>query len=137
VAKDRGRANPVPVPQRPGDPSTIKHVFLIVKENRTYDQVFADDPRGNGDPAFTQFGENVTPNQHALELLVESGFTPLEAIRIGVEKGPDEGYRAEAAFTTRRRALTIITRPKWSWRLPRAGGVSTPKKPMSTCSATQ
>jgi YVTN family beta-propeller protein len=60
-------AKPVPVPLRIGDPSTIKHVFLIVKENRTYDQVFGDDPRGNGDPAFTQFGENVTPNQHALE----------------------------------------------------------------------
>ncbi|SEL18737.1 bifunctional YncE family protein/alkaline phosphatase family protein [Streptacidiphilus jiangxiensis] len=60
------RAKPVPVPTRIGDPSTIKHVFLIVKENRTYDQVFGDLPQGNGDPALTQFGENVTPNQHAL-----------------------------------------------------------------------
>ncbi|MFC0032579.1 alkaline phosphatase family protein [Micromonospora chaiyaphumensis] len=60
------KAKPVPVPQRLGDPSTIKHVFLIVKENRTYDQVFGDDPRGNGDPSLAQFGENVTPNQHAL-----------------------------------------------------------------------
>ena len=67
VANDKGRAKPVPVPQRLGDPSTIKHVFLIVKENRTYDQVYGDDPRGNGDPALAQFGENVTPNQHALE----------------------------------------------------------------------
>ncbi|HEV3173626.1 MAG TPA: alkaline phosphatase family protein [Actinocrinis sp.] len=58
---------PVPIPERIGDPSTIKHVFLIVKENRTYDQVFGDDPRGNGDPALTQFGEAVTPNQHAME----------------------------------------------------------------------
>jgi YVTN family beta-propeller protein len=63
----KGDATPVPVPVKLGDPSTIKHVFLIVKENRTYDQQFGDDPRGNGDPAFTQFGENVTPNQHALE----------------------------------------------------------------------
>ncbi|MFC0438372.1 bifunctional YncE family protein/alkaline phosphatase family protein [Kutzneria buriramensis] len=67
VADNHGKAQPVPVPQRLGDPSTIKHVFLIVKENRTYDQVYGDDPRGNGDPALTQFGENVTPNQHALE----------------------------------------------------------------------
>jgi YVTN family beta-propeller protein len=67
LARNYGHAKPVPVPQRIGDPSTIKHVFLIVKENRTYDQVFGDDPRGNGDPALTQFGENVTPNQHALE----------------------------------------------------------------------
>jgi YVTN family beta-propeller protein len=65
-ATDNGMRNPVPVPARIGDPSTIKHVFLIVKENRTYDQVFGDDPRGNGDPALTQFGQAVTPNQHAL-----------------------------------------------------------------------
>ena len=56
----------VPVPKRLGDPSTIQHVFLLVKENRTYDQVFGDDPRGNGDPSLAQFGEKVTPNQHAL-----------------------------------------------------------------------
>ncbi|MGI5330800.1 alkaline phosphatase family protein [Actinomadura nitritigenes] len=61
-----GRARPAPVPVRLGDPSTIKHVFLLVKENRSYDQVFGDDERGNGDPALAQFGENATPNQHAL-----------------------------------------------------------------------
>jgi YVTN family beta-propeller protein len=67
VAHDDGHRQAVPVPARLGDPSTIKHVFLLVKENRTYDQVFGDDARGNGDPSVTQFGENVTPNQHALE----------------------------------------------------------------------
>ena len=59
-------AAPVPVPERIGDPSTIKHVFLIVKENRTYDQVYGDMPEGNGDASLAQFGERVTPNQHAL-----------------------------------------------------------------------
>ncbi|MGA6154449.1 alkaline phosphatase family protein [Stenotrophomonas sp. NPDC087984] len=59
-------AKAVPVPVRLGDPSTIKHVFLLVKENRTYDQVLGDVPEGNGDPSLTEFGENVTPNQHAL-----------------------------------------------------------------------
>jgi len=57
---------PVPVPQRIGDPSTIKYVWLIVKENRTYDQQFGDIPSGNGDSAFTMYGQSVTPNQHAL-----------------------------------------------------------------------
>jgi YVTN family beta-propeller protein len=57
---------PVPVPLRIGDPSVIKYVWLIVKENRTYDQQFGDIPSGNGDPAFTMYGEAVTPNQHAL-----------------------------------------------------------------------
>jgi YVTN family beta-propeller protein len=61
-----GRGKPVPVPVRVGDPSTIQHVFLIVKENRTYDQVFGDIKRGNGDPSLAQFGGNVTPNGHAL-----------------------------------------------------------------------
>jgi Phosphoesterase family len=56
----------VPVPVKLGDPSTIKYVFLLVKENRTYDQDFGDMAQGNGDPAFTSYGENVTPNQHAL-----------------------------------------------------------------------
>jgi YVTN family beta-propeller protein len=65
VAQGR-RARPVAVPQRLGDPSTIKHVFLIVKENRTYDQVFGDIAEGDGDPALAEYGENVTPNQHAL-----------------------------------------------------------------------
>jgi YVTN family beta-propeller protein len=60
------KAAPVPVPTRIGAPSTIKHVFLIVKENRTYDQLFGDLSKGNGDPTLTQFGEKATPNQHAL-----------------------------------------------------------------------
>ncbi|MEE4420616.1 bifunctional YncE family protein/alkaline phosphatase family protein [Streptomyces bugieae] len=68
VKKTDGKSDtkPVAVPQRLGAPSTIKHVFLIVKENRTYDQVFGDMPQGNGDAKLAQFGENVTPNQHAL-----------------------------------------------------------------------
>ena len=60
------RTKPVAVPVRLGDPSKIKHVFLIVKENRTYDQVLGDDKRGNGDPSLAQFGRKVTPNFHAL-----------------------------------------------------------------------
>ncbi len=60
------KAAPVPVPVRLGDPSTIQHVFLLVKENRTYDQVYGDIPSGNGDASLAQFGAKVTPNQHAL-----------------------------------------------------------------------
>ncbi len=46
--------------------SPIKHVIYIIKENRTYDQVFGDLPQGNGDPTLTIFGRTVTPNIHAL-----------------------------------------------------------------------
>ena len=49
-----------------GQGSPIKHVFYIIKENRTYDQVFGDLPQGNGDPTLVQFGRDVTPNHHAL-----------------------------------------------------------------------
>ncbi|MGW6281235.1 bifunctional YncE family protein/alkaline phosphatase family protein [Kribbella sp. NPDC055071] len=66
ATKHGHQPKPVPVPVKLGDPSTIKHVFLIVKENRTYDQVYGDIPEGNGDPALAQYGENVTPNQHAM-----------------------------------------------------------------------
>jgi YVTN family beta-propeller protein len=54
------------IPARVGDPSPIKHVIYIIKENRTYDQVFGDIKKGNGDPALVMFGEKVTPNHHKL-----------------------------------------------------------------------
>jgi YVTN family beta-propeller protein len=44
----------------------IKHVIYIIKENRGYDQVLGDLPRGNGDPSLTIYGREITPNQHAL-----------------------------------------------------------------------
>ena len=44
----------------------IKHVFYVIKENRTYDQVLGDLPVGNGDPALTLFKEDSAPNHHAL-----------------------------------------------------------------------
>ena len=55
-----------PVPERIGEPSPIKHVVYVIKENRTYDQVFGDIKEGNGDPALCIFGDHVTPNQHKL-----------------------------------------------------------------------
>jgi YVTN family beta-propeller protein len=44
----------------------IKHVIYVIKENRTYDQVFGDLPQGNGDSSVTMFGQKVTPNHHAI-----------------------------------------------------------------------
>lgn len=63
--------NSNPVPSKLGDPSPIKHVLYIIKENRTYDQVFGDLTKdgktyGNGDPRLCLFGEDVSPNHHAL-----------------------------------------------------------------------
>lgn len=55
-----------PIPMKVGSPSPIKYVFYILKENRTYDQVFGDMPEGNGDTSLCLFGEKFTPNQHKL-----------------------------------------------------------------------
>jgi YVTN family beta-propeller protein len=60
-----GEANN-PIPSKVGDPSPIKHVFYILKENRTYDQVLGDVKAGNGDTSLCLFGEKYTPNQHKL-----------------------------------------------------------------------
>ena len=55
-----------PIPMTVGGASPIKHVFYIIKENRTYDQVLGDMPEGNGDTSLVLFGEKITPNQHKL-----------------------------------------------------------------------
>ena len=59
-------AKPLAIPEKIGDPSLIKHVFLIIRENRTYDQILGDVAAGNGDPSLAVFGGQDTPNVHAL-----------------------------------------------------------------------
>jgi YVTN family beta-propeller protein len=66
-------AAPVAIPAKIGSPSLIKHVFMIIRENRTYDQILGDVTAGNGDPSLAVFGDGsaaggtpVTPNVHAL-----------------------------------------------------------------------
>jgi YVTN family beta-propeller protein len=62
----RPNTPPRPVPERIGELSVFKHVVYIIKENRTYDQVLGDDPRGNGDPSLCIYGDRITPNQHKM-----------------------------------------------------------------------
>ncbi|MBI4623566.1 MAG: beta-propeller fold lactonase family protein [Verrucomicrobia bacterium] len=64
IATDRPADNPIP--GKVGDASPIKYCIYIIKENRTYDQVFGDIKEGNGDPALCLFPERVTPNHHQL-----------------------------------------------------------------------
>ena len=66
VNQGLGDSVPTVIPRRIGGRSPIKHVIVIVKENRTYDQVLGDLGQGNGNPSLAQFGKRVTPNQHAL-----------------------------------------------------------------------
>ncbi len=67
-AINSGAGDTVPnvIPPKIGGHSPIKHVFVVVKENRTYDQVLGDLGEGNGDPELAQFGQKITPNAHAL-----------------------------------------------------------------------
>ncbi len=66
LEKPQPNAKPRPVPGRHGEPSVIKHVIYVIKENRTYDQVFGDMKEGDGDPRLVLYGEEVTPNHHKL-----------------------------------------------------------------------
>ena len=56
----------VPVPEFTDQSSFFKHVVYIIKENRTYDQVFGDMPQGDGDTSLVEFGREITPNHHLL-----------------------------------------------------------------------
>ena len=64
--KQGGAREKVPVPVLPDQTSHFKHVVYIIKENRTYDQVFGDMAQGNGDTSLVEFGYEVTPNHHLL-----------------------------------------------------------------------
>lgn len=55
-----------PIPARVGDPSPIKHVVYIIRENRSYDQILGDIGRGNSDRRLVNYGRKITPNAHAL-----------------------------------------------------------------------
>jgi YVTN family beta-propeller protein len=60
------RTKPVAIPKNIGDPSLIKHVFMIIRENRTYDQILGDVAAGDGDAKLAVFGGPDTPNVHTL-----------------------------------------------------------------------
>jgi YVTN family beta-propeller protein len=63
---DESSRKKVPVPELPDQTSVFKHVVYIIKENRTYDQVFGDMPQGDGDTSLVEFGRDITPNHHLL-----------------------------------------------------------------------
>jgi YVTN family beta-propeller protein len=66
LSEARSPKEPTILPREVGVETPIKHVIYIIKENRTYDQEFGDIKGSNGDPRLTIFGEEITPNQHAL-----------------------------------------------------------------------
>jgi DNA-binding beta-propeller fold protein YncE len=60
-------ADPTTLPF-PAGANPVHHVIYIIKENRTYDQIFGDLKVGDGDPSLTLYGQDITPNQHKLAL---------------------------------------------------------------------
>ena len=85
-----------PVPRAAGEKSPIKYVFYVVKENRTYDQIFGDVKEGNGDPALCLFPEKVTPNHHALA----REFGLLDNFYVDAEVSADGHNWSTAAYAT-------------------------------------
>jgi YVTN family beta-propeller protein len=85
-----------PIPKRVGDPSPIKHVFYIIRENRTYDQILGDLERGNGDPNLCLFGEEVTPNAHA----IAREFVVLDNFYVDAEVSYDGHAYSTGAYAT-------------------------------------
>lgn len=74
----------------------IKHVLYIIRENRTYDQVFGDLRRGNGDPHLVFFGKNITPNAHALA----NQTVILDNLYVNGEVSEDGHQWSNAAYAT-------------------------------------
>lgn len=85
-----------PIPRRVGDSSPIKHVFYIIRENRSYDQVLGDVPKANGDPSLTLFGQDVTPNAHA----IVTGFTTFDNFYVNAEVSYDGHAWSMGAIAT-------------------------------------
>ncbi len=83
-----------PIPRKVGDPSPIKYVFYIIKENRTYDQVLGDVKEGNGDSSLCIFPERLTPNQHKLA----KEFVLLDNFYVDAEVSADGHNWTNAAY---------------------------------------
>ncbi|MEK6650498.1 MAG: alkaline phosphatase family protein [Bacteroidota bacterium] len=89
-------ANDTPIPRTVGGASPIKHVFYIIRENRTYDQVFGDMKEGNGDTSLCIFGEKVTPNAHALA----RQFVLFDNFYVNAEVSADGHNWSDGAYAT-------------------------------------
>ncbi len=85
-----------PVPRQMGEKSPIKHVFYVIRENRTYDQVFGDVAAGNGDSTLCIFPRRVTPNAHALA----GEFVLLDNFYVDAEVSADGHNWSTAAYAT-------------------------------------
>jgi YVTN family beta-propeller protein len=102
-----------PIPRNVGGSSPIKHVFYIIRENRTYDSVLGDMKQGNGDPSLTLFGAAITPNAHALA----SQFVLFDNFYVDADVSYDGHAFSTAAYAT------DVVQKLWQTYYANRGGV--------------
>ena len=122
AAGGKGNAKPLAIPEKIGNPSKIKHVFLIIRENRTYDQILGDVAHGNGDASLAVFGDNgtygsITPTRTSSSSASRSSTTStIQAVsRPTVTTGSSKGM---APYSD------DIQSPDWARDYPSNGGDS-------------
>jgi YVTN family beta-propeller protein len=86
----------IPLEYQKGPSKVIKHVFYIIRENRTYDQVLGDLKEGNGDPDLCLFGQKITPNAHQ----ISKDFTLYDNFYVDAEVSADGHNWSTAAYAT-------------------------------------
>lgn len=85
-----------PIPQDERRKSPINHVFYIVKEMRSYDELFGDLLQGNGDTTLVKYDRSITPNHHALA----EEFSLFDNFYVNGEVGGDGLQWSTAAYAT-------------------------------------
>ena len=102
-----------PIPRVVGGSSPIKHVFYIIRENRTYDQILGDVTAGNGDPKLALFGKDSTPNAHA----VAQNFVLFDNFYVDADVSYDGHAYSTAAYAT------DVVQKLWQTMYANRGGV--------------
>src|SRR5258708_27816449 len=102
-----------PFPRLVGGSSPIKHVFYVIRENRTYDSILGDMKQGNGDPTLTLFGAAITPNAHALA----SQFVLFDNFYVDADVSYDGHAFSTAAYAT------DVVQKLWQTYYANRGGV--------------
>jgi DNA-binding beta-propeller fold protein YncE len=102
-----------PIPRVVGASSPIKHVFYIIRENRTYDQILGDVTAGNGDPTLALFGKDSTPNAHALA----QNFVLFDNFYVDADVSYDGHAYSTAAYAT------DVVQKLWQTLYANRGGV--------------
>src|SRR5262249_35766970 len=116
-----------PIPRQVGSSSPIKHIFYIIKENRTYDQILGDLTEGNGDPKLTLLGRDTTPHAHALaqKFVVLDNYDVCDNFNCDAEVSYDGHAYSTAAYATDfvQKMWQAMYANRGGWYLGEGGGL--------------